>query len=146
MKLNINQPIQKSLQTFIDEDLVQYRMMVIKYLLVVGEKCINDARLKGSYTDRTGNLRSSIGYVIVDDGQIVQLSMNPKTLNGEEGLKEGESYLQRLAREHSTGLVLIVVAGMNYAMYVADRGYNVLDSADMLAEKLVREIQMKLGQ
>ena len=35
---------------------------------------------------------------------------------------------------------------MNYAKFVADKGYNVLDSAEMLAEKLVKELQEKIGQ
>ena len=130
----------RDLTRMVAEGLEVFKQRTIRTLAYVGEQCINDGRLKGSYMDRTGNLRSSIGYAIVDDGQIVQMSMNPKTLNGEEGLKEGETYLHRLAREHSTGLVLIVVAGMKYAAYVEARGYNVISSAELLAEKLIPQL------
>lgn len=36
-----------------------------------GEEFVKIARLEGNYIDHTGNLRSSIGYVIVKDGRIV---------------------------------------------------------------------------
>ena len=47
---------------------------IIYNLGVIGEKVVNEARERGSYTDRTGNLRSSTGYVIVVDGKIAQMS------------------------------------------------------------------------
>ena len=112
----------------------------IRNLAYVGEQCINDGRLKGSYTDRTGHLRSSIGYVVVDEGRIVDLTMVPPTLNAAEGTKEGEDYLKSLARKHDTGVVLIVVAGKKYAAYVEARGYNVISSAELLAEKLISQL------
>ena len=31
----------------------------------VGERCIIEARDNGAYTDRTGNLRNSVGYVVL---------------------------------------------------------------------------------
>ena len=34
-------------------------------LQYIGERCVAEARENGSYQDRTGNLRNSVGYVIV---------------------------------------------------------------------------------
>lgn len=125
----------------------------IRSLSIVGERCVNHARSLPSpsaettigahqphYIDRTANLRSSIGYIIVHNGNIVTQSSFEPIRGGNEGASEGRAYAQRLAAENASGLVLIVVAGMNYAKYVSSRGYDVLDTAEVLSEKLIREM------
>lgn len=109
-------------------------------LQVVGEKVVNEARLHHSYTDQTGNLTSSIGYVIVRDGVIVNSSRFEVFRQGEEGAKQGRAFAEQLAGMYFKGLVLIVVAGKEYAKYVSARGYNVLDSAELLAKQLLAQI------
>ena len=37
---------------------------IFKLLSAAGEKFVEVARKSGNYTDRTGNLRSSVGYII----------------------------------------------------------------------------------
>lgn len=111
-------------------------------LQYIGEQCVRDARLTGSYTDRTGNLRSSIGYVIVDRGQVSFESAFPTVKNGSEGPKEGKAYAYELANQYSSGIALIVVAGMNYAAYVQRRGYNVTASAELIAEQLIKQMNL----
>ena len=118
------------------------RRACILKLQYVGEQCIRDARLTGSYTDRTGNLRSSIGYVIVDRGQIAYESAFPSVKNGGEGAKEGKAYAHELANQFSSGIALIVVAGMSYASYVQRRGYNVTASAELIAEHLISQLKL----
>lgn len=130
----------QTIERMVAEGVEHIKQYTIRMLCYAGEQCINDARLKGSYTDRTGNLRSSVGYVVVDSGRIVQLTMNPVTLNGKDGTKNGEDYLRSLVGEFSTGVALIVVAGMKYAAYVEARGYNVITSAEMLAETLIPQL------
>lgn len=120
----------------------KYRKACILKLQYVGEKCIRDARLTGSYTDRTGNLRSSIGYVIVDRGQIAYESEFPSVKNGSEGAKEGKVYAHELANQFGSGIALIVVAGMSYASYVQRRGYNVTASAELIAEQLISKMKL----
>ena len=53
--------------------------------------------------------------------------------------------MSKLISENSKGIVLIVVAGMNYARYVEKMGLNVLDSSEMLAKKLVPRMLKDLG-
>lgn len=120
----------------------KYRKACILKLQYVGEQCIRDARLTGSYTDRTGNLRSSIGYVIVDRGQVVGESAFPAVKNGGDGAKGGKAYAHELASQMGSGVALIVVAGMNYAQYVQRRGYNVTASAELIAEQLIQKMQL----
>lgn len=129
------------LRAYIAKGVEAQRQKVIRMLAYIGEQCVNDARLKGSYTDRTGNLRGSTGYCVVADGEIVQTAGFSQVLGGTEGPNKGRDYVQDLASGYTSGIVLIVVAGMHYAAYVADRGYNVLDSAELLAEKLIGDLQ-----
>lgn len=120
----------------------KYRKACILKLKYVGEQCIRDARLTGSYTDRTGNLRSSIGYVIVDRGQVAFESAFNTVKNGNEGPKEGRAYAHELASQFTSGIALIVVAGMGYASYVQRRGYNVTASAELIAEQLISQLKL----
>lgn len=138
-----------SLENYIEERAKRMIQAIIFRLKVIGEKCVNAARisdLKGKdYTDQTGNLRSSTGYVIVKDGQIVTESSFEVVKNGRQGSMDGRALAERLANDYQTGIVLIVVAGMNYSIYVADRGFDVLDSAEDLARTEIPRMLEKLG-
>lgn len=104
---------------------------VTKKLLEVGERCIAEARNNGSYTDQTGNLRNSVGYVVMNRGNEVGRS-NISTLN--------QKVIDEIKAKYANDVVLIVVAGMNYAAYVEAKNYNVLTSAELLAEKLLKQV------
>lgn len=111
----------------------------------VGEQCIIEAREHGDYTDRTGNLRSSIGYAVLLDGKVIQQGQVEKTLNGDKGLSEGLAYLKaRIAKASKKGVVLIVTAGMNYAEYVETKR-NVLSSAELKAIPTAKQLLARLG-
>lgn len=147
---------------------------ILYNLAYIGERCVTEARTGHTYTDRTGNLTSSMGYVLVKDGQIIrQSSFEPvhgqyenmqrvqftvketgkkvdywakgQSGDGREGSQTGRSFAQSLTVECPSGIVLIVVAGMNYARCVADRGFDVLQKAEILAEKLVPQILEQIG-
>ena len=122
---------------------------LVHNLIYVGESCINAARISASkgkdFTDQTGNLRSSIGYVVAVDGEIVQMSSFEVVKEGSEGARGGKEYAMQLVRDFPQGIVLIVVAGMNYASYVTAKGYDVLDSSELLADKLVPQMLQQLG-
>ena len=99
---------------------------IVYNLCAVGEQVLNAARLTNSYKDQTGNLRSSIGYIVAVDGEIVQMSSFDTVKEGREGSRGGKEYAMQLVRDFPHGIVLIVVAGMNYASYVSAKGYDVL--------------------
>jgi hypothetical protein len=105
---------------------------IVEHLAYVGECCIKEARESGSYQDRTGNLRSSVGYIVSRDGNIV--------LQGGFSKGDGGEFAQSLVGNYTTGVVLFVVAGMNYAKYVSAKGYNVLDSAELLTKRLMKQL------
>lgn len=130
---------------YLEEQIARIEGQIIYNLSYVGEQCLNTARNNGSYLDHTNNLRSSTGYVIVKDGKIVQMSDFTPIKGGSEGSKEGKAFARKLISEFPQGFALIVVAGMNYAAYVAAKGYDVLDSAELLAERLVPNMMTQLG-
>lgn len=95
--------------------------VIMDLLQRTGEEFVKIARLEGNYIDHTGNLRSSIGYVIVKDGSIVgrnfQLSEQAGT-DKQTGKREGEQLAMDLVRTFTKGYVMIGVAGMKYAVIV----------------------------
>lgn len=134
----------KQIQVYLDERLARLRQVCLNNLIYVGDQAVNEARQRGRYKDQTGNLRSSIGYCVLEDGKVVSESSFGVVKDGSQGSKEGTEFLHRVISEHSSGLVLIVVAGMEYAAYVEAKNLNVLDSAEQLAERLLPQLFGKL--
>lgn len=135
----------KQIMQHMDNELAAFERVIIRRLQYMGEKCIVQARDHGSYQDQTGNLRSSVGYVIVRNGAILSGSNFDTVKGGSEGQSEGRSFAQELASKFTKGIALIVVAGMEYASYVEAKGYDVLTSSEMLAEREVPKLLSKLG-
>lgn len=129
---------------FIQKGLEMREKAIIYNLSNVAEQCVNAARDANSYQDQTGNLRSSIGYILVKNGIII-MSDFKQTKDGKEGIEEGPKFAKSLIKEFPRGIALIVVAGMNYAACVAANGYDVLDSAQLIAEKEVPKMMKQLG-
>lgn len=126
----------------------QAKRKTVRMLCFLGEKCIIEARDRSqeeSWYDQTGNLRSSIGYVVVMDGKIVSTSSFGQVKNGSEGSLEGKALAKRLAENFKTGYALIVVAGMHYAAYVeAMDNKVVLVSAELLARRELPSMMQQL--
>ena len=130
---------------FIQSKIERLERAIIDNMAYVGETCVNVARDTNSYKDQTGNLRSSIGYILIKNGRVIQMSDFEQVKEGEKGVTEGAKFAKSLTKKFPQGIVLVVVAGMNYAHHVAANGYDVLDSAQLMAERLVPGIMKKLG-
>lgn len=105
--------------------------LTIRALSELGEECVNRVRDRSgdeSWYDHTGNLRSSVGYVIAHNKNIIQYSTFNQVKQGSEGVKTGKDLAKELAKRYSNNYVLIVVAGMNYAEFV-----EAMDNKDVLA-------------
>ncbi|MFV0501720.1 MAG: hypothetical protein ACK5MH_09050 [Bacteroidales bacterium] len=139
---------QKQIESYLKQCSEQVHKETVRVLSYIGERCIIEARdrsQKESWIDRTGNLRSSVGYVIVANGEIVAMSDFKQVNDGSEGIYRGERYARTIAAWHRTGYALIVVAGMSYASFVeAMENKVVLASAETLAMKIVPEIMNEL--
>lgn len=121
---------------------------VVRTLMYCGEQIVNkvrDGSKPKSYKDQTGNLRSSTGYILTYDGKVISKSSFASVQNGSNGSKEGEDFAKRLADQHDKGFALIVVAGMEYAVYVEDRGYDVLMSGELLANDIIPRMLKQLN-
>lgn len=116
--------------------LAEVDRQIIESLSRVGEEAVKLAKMippERGFKDRTGNLRSSIGYVVLVDGKPVNVAF-AAVKGGHAGVNEG----QRLALQvgsKTEGYALVVVAGMNYAVHVESKGRDVLTSAEKFAEK-----------
>ena len=130
---------------FIEAEVERLKTALVYNLCAIGEQVLNAARLTNSYKDQTGNLRSSIGFVVSVNGEIVQMSSFDVVKEGGDGAKGGKTYALQLVKDFPQGIVLIVVAGMNYASYVSAKGYDVLDSSELLADRLVPQMLGQLG-
>jgi len=102
---------------------------------------VNRAKATNTYKDQTNNLRSSIGFVIYDDGEKITEYFS-KTGKGKEGdgntgLKEATIQAELASKQHPGSLVGIVVAGMGYAMYVESKGYDVLTGSCLQAKRIL---------
>lgn len=104
---------------------------ILESLQQAGEDFVTSARSmgksQGGFGDVTGNLRSSIGYVIRRDGEVIHGDF--------KGTSEGVSAAKKAVDEveKNEGLQLIGVAGMDYASKVESKGYNVISvQADVL--------------
>lgn len=118
-------------------------LVIMNLLQRTGEEFVKIARLEGNYVDHTGNLRSSIGYVIVKDGKIIgkNFQLSPKIgTDKQSGKKEGEQLAMDLVRVFSKGYVLIGVVGMKYAVYVeAMENKDVVTRAADKAEEFIKK-------
>ena len=75
-------------QAAIQAEAERVKMLTIRALAYLGEKCVIEARDRSpeeSWFDQTGNLRSSVGYVISHNGKIVQYSSFQQVKNGSVG-------------------------------------------------------------
>lgn len=101
-----------------------------------------------SYMDQSGNLRSSVGFVVMSDGAEVSLGGfepkqggNPKidSLTPEQAAEVGKGSAKAEGARQPSYPTLTVVAGMNYASYVEAKGRDVLSTAKIVAEEIVRQ-------
>jgi hypothetical protein len=102
----------------------------------VGEAFVKNARENGTYMDQTGNLRSSIGYIVLNNGQQIS-SATPGTTN--EGRQQAREIISEVGAKYPKGFVLICVAGMDYAAAVESKGRDVITASSIIAEETLKK-------
>ena len=130
------------LKTMLADRVNRINLAILIQLRVLGEKCVNHARQIDKtigFEDQTGNLRSSLGYVIYLNGKPVGENFE-EVRGGNEGLEKGRKLAKEIAGDYPRGFLLVVVAGMEYAVYVEANNRDVLTSAEHLAEKKLPEM------
>lgn len=126
----------------------------------IGEEFVKNAREAGVYNDVTGNLRNSIGYVILRNGEQLHSNFRKSAKikvstkagkekiikGGSEGLSIGKSVADEIAGSYPAGYVLIVVAGMDYAAAVESKGRDVLTGSSKKAETDLKAAIAKISK
>lgn len=99
----------------------------------MGMDAVNTARDRHpqDWTDHTGNLRSSIGYAVFENGKKIDGSAFEVVKEGNEGSEKGRALIKSLANEMTSSYGLAIVAGMDYASFVEAKGYDVLAGAEL---------------
>lgn len=135
-----------------NQEIQRRRQALIAQLFYIGEECLTQARSGHKYLNQTGNLCSSIGYCILDNGNIIhegewQASSAGRggEKDGTEGAKQGVAFLHDLASKQPTkGIVFLMVAGMPYAQYVEAMSLDVLDTSEQMAQAKIKAMLNRL--
>lgn len=136
------------IDAYVMEQYQEAEKKLIEVMQFVGEGFIKEARSMtkqmGSFGDRTGNLRSSIGYVIAKDGNVLEetVYVSDKGTDRRTGVKTGERFMDEISK--GEGLNLYGVAGMEYAEAVESRGYNVISVQTDMALVELKQILSEL--
>lgn len=122
---------------------------MIETLKYAGEHFVRLARDRSaqeSFRDITGNLRSSIGYVIVKDGNVIQenFEQSDRGTEGAKGVQEARRLSRQLAKTHNKGFVLIGMAGMDYALHVENmENKDVISGPEVATREFLRSTLQK---
>lgn len=108
-------------------------------LMQIGLQFVRDARLKAppeGFNDDTGNLRSSIGFILLYDGEVVHSDFTQSAQGTDKatGVEVGTKYAKEIGADYNTGWAIITVAGMEYAGYVEALGYDVITGSTLGAK------------
>lgn len=134
--------IKNAIDTSVDE----WLKGLLDRLVLLGDACYEYQISRLTYTHRTGNLGSSTGYLVLRDGQVyseggfLAITGPERTDKDPDGTLLGREFAESLIPEYSKGFVLLFVSGMNYASYVEAKGYDVLTSAQLWAERQAIDI------
>ena len=110
-------------------------------LIDIGRNAIKIAQEKRvtsglkEYQNRAGNLHNAPGACVVRNGKIVWIEVAADTAHPKAQVNT-EILLKQCDKSHD-GLYL--ADGMEYASYVRAKGYDVLDSAILYADKIIEE-------
>ncbi|MBS9774583.1 MAG: hypothetical protein KGV59_05435 [Tenacibaculum sp.] len=113
---------------------------VIEIFQYMGEEFVNKARDLRTYVDDTGNLRSSIGYIILNNGKVVDANFKKIGDDGDTGVSIGYQVAEEVARDYPKGYALIGVAGMHYACALERRHHIDVISGSAPTEQEIREL------
>ncbi len=135
----------------IKEKIARSNTAILNAYKYAGETFVGNARrktaLEGGFNDITGNLRSSIGYVILQDGEMIteNFAISGKGTAGQIGVVSGSEFATEIAALYPKGLVLICVAGMGYAAAVEAKHKDVITGSSLEMQDQLKQLIQQLG-
>lgn len=133
------------IDAYLEEKLDNIDRVLVRCAAEAGERGNNQSRMHHTYIDQTGNLTSSMSYSVTKDGDLVFGGDCEEVKKGQAGAKEGEKFAKQLTAEFHDNIAVIQSAGVDYAGYVSAKGYDVLDSGELVAEKTLEKRLTKAG-
>lgn len=143
----------KEVNRTVADEVDKVHHLIVRNLAYIGEYAVTLARDEHAknYKDQTGNLRASVGYVIARDGSPIQeygfdadaAKSTQKEKDGDTGAMQGKNLAIVLAKQTS-GFTLVIVAGMQYGIYVEKKQYDVLTFTEANARILANDLFRKM--
>lgn len=124
-------------QAYIQEQTESWLRSLMEPFRITGKDLVTRARAKtrddGGFGNITWNLRSSIGYLLIYNGEVVETYF-PPLKSGGEGATTGDQYAREIATliNLHEGIQLVIVAGMEYAVLVERHGYGAHGRKDVI--------------
>lgn len=104
-------------------------------IVEVGEEAVKVQKRDSDYLNHTHDLRNAPGYAVTIDGKEVARNV---PADGEHGEAEAKTN-KTLDKADKSGTGLIIADGMPYASFVSSKGYDVLDSGLLHADKVLNQ-------
>lgn len=148
--MSVNRNEYEKLKRFLAEMPKKIEEIIVNVFAHTGETIINKIKDrpdgKPNWTDDTGNLRSSVGYIIYVGGKEAVVGgfdlVNNKGSNPSSGIDVGKSFAKKVALSiNDAKYALVIAAGMNYAEWVEKKDYDVIlfvegEARDMVKKRL----------
>lgn len=100
-------------------------------IVEVAAKAISEQKARSNYQNHTWNLRNAPGYVVTVDGKEVARDVPADGTHGEAEAKTDKI----LDQADKSGTSVVFADGMEYASFVSSKGYDVLDTALLHADR-----------
>jgi len=126
----IQKEIDRAVQEYKQEVLQAYRDAATVWM----ERARAKTKAQGGFGNITYNLRSSIGFLLLDNGREIAIEFETVG-NGDAGAAKGMAYARELAGIYTDGITLICVAGEDYAAAVESKGYDVITGSSLYIEQ-----------
>ncbi len=130
----------KQFDKAMQDALLRAEQAYIDGLIEIGIAFVADAKANGQYENDTGNLRSSIGYIVAKGRKVLSSSFKV-VAGGNKGRSKGYFLAKSLLANNPDKLIrLIVVAGMDYASILESKGRDVLTGSSLRATSNLRQL------
>lgn len=128
----------KAAESMIERYKAERSKYVREQFIQVGKRFAENAWANADFMNHTYDLRSSIGFVVVENGRIVHDEfrvISTGALGSATGLKVANEAIAELDGDDE--FALIGVAGMSYAIYVESKGKDVITGSAGLAKSML---------
>lgn len=141
------------IESFLDQFTDAVVDSIVQALGKLGTKCVNYARKipdpdngGNGFKDHTGNLRSSIGFKIFVGRNAIVENYKVKR-KGSEGMEKGRALADSVGADNLDNQVMLVItAGMEYAINVESLGRDVIASSEILAEQEWPKMKQRMDE